>query len=206
MSGIIRYNVDFDPCSTPKRPLMQMPFQASKPDYAPTPVNMRCWKNRVLHRRCYEPEAKVGRLQEPLYESRDSCRGKDRCTLIAFLFGGLIGDSCSSSLPVRSITGAGRLLVDRAEDCSRDPAGVCCNKPNKGRDSCFTGVTPGSLISISSSSSLAGVTSPGPAAAGSFLGFVHCPPGSIMTCSTSNGVERSISSTYLYDQIRLNTR
>lgn len=141
-----------------------------------------------------------------MYELRGSCLGNGRCKLIACLFGGLTGESSSSSLPVRSMTGAGRLLLDHVEDCSREVAGVCRHKSSEGRFSCFTGVSPGSLISTNSSSSVAGVKVPGPVVTASSLGVDHCPLGSIITCSTSSGVERSISSTYLEGENSVNTK
>jgi hypothetical protein len=105
------------------------------------------------------------------------------------------------------MTGAGRLLLDHAEDCSREVAGVCRHNSSEGKFSCFTGVTPGSLISTNSSSSVvAGVNVPGPVATASSLGVDHCPLGSIITCSTSSGVERSISSTYLEGENSVNTK
>jgi len=69
----------------------------------------------------------------------------------------------------------------------------------EGIGSCFTGLMPGSLISIKSSSSsfVAGVTPPSLAPFASF-GVAQAPSGSMMTCSTSGEVDRRMSSTYLY--------
>lgn len=99
------------------------------------------------------------------------------------------------------------LLESRAAEdgveVSRDWAGVRSSMMLEGIGSCLTDLTPGSVISIrsSSSSSVAGVTPPRLIVSASF-GFDQTPSGSTTTCSTSDEVDRRMSFTYLYVEVR----
>lgn len=101
------------------------------------------------------------------------------------------------------IAAAGRFLFDMdmraAEDgvdASRDWAGVHSSEMLGPIEGSFFTVMPGSVISMRSSSSDAGVPSPswiGPVSSGAD----QTPSGSTTTCSASVEVDRRMSSTYL---------